>query len=436
MASGSSISPPPEAYRYWPTGDYIIKGADKRTQRFIFYQQSWTPFEHTKLLRLKTALQDKQIGVPTEWDDATLLRLMYGTGWKTRKSVEAVLKHLTWLSQAPPDPDLESLRLQPLLTSGCLYIHGRDSRYRPCIIMSYPKFNFKQYTIDDYFPLVRYLLDLVIEKMMIPGQVENWVSITDMGKMGLTDLPIGQIKRIIEVLQDNYKCRLGFNVIVNAPTTVNLLWTVVKKFMDKEVVEKMAITGKSTDPLIQRHFNPLQVEEKYGGAVANAVSYWPPIFPNGPYEATGMRPGGLLSDYSSYDTYHPVVEYEEVEIEEKQELYAVEEVEGAKEVDEDAISLGKSIEAIPGDKAVIDRIDTEEFGVKEAPEPKESLLSPNASYRSQEVYSDMPQLGGHKRQGNEPQGTEYKVVIDDPVRASWSCCGVQRCQKTSLCLVF
>jgi len=437
MASALPISPPLEAYRYWPSGDYILKGLQKRAQRFIFYHQSWTSFETTKLERLKAALSERKIALPPVWDDSTLLRLMYGTGWKTRKSVEAVLKHLDWIHQAPLDKILESTHLRPLLESGCLYIHGRDGRYRPCLVMCYPKFDFRRYTIDDYLPLIRYLLDLVIEEMMIPGQVENWVTISDMGKMGLTDLPTGQLKRIIEVLQDNYKCRLGFNVVVNAPTSVNMIWAVVKRFMDKDTVEKISITGKSTDALLHRHFHPSQIEEKYGGSAPNLSLFWPPAFPPPPFEPATIASGSLLSEESSYRAFHPEADLAVGEV----GLSAVEEVEGGEEIDEEGDfnhREGKAEaegESDPGETVVI--VKASNRGLQEAPEPKESLLPThielNSFEKPPEASSEIPPAFEKHRYS---EVSDEKVEIDEPVKANWGCCGMQRGQKTAFCVVF
>jgi len=35
-----------------------------------------------------------------------------------------------------------------------------------------------------------YLFEIIINEMMIPGQVENWIFIMDLQHMGLTSLPI------------------------------------------------------------------------------------------------------------------------------------------------------------------------------------------------------------------------------------------------------
>ena len=122
-----------------------MRGSGTHSQRFIFYKQTFTPFESEKLLRLKTALKDQQVDIPAHWDDCVLLRLCYGTHWKTRNAVAAVQTHLEWRRMyVPSNYSMMFEQMRPLLEAGTLYVHGRDCRYRPCIIMNYPKFNFRQ----------------------------------------------------------------------------------------------------------------------------------------------------------------------------------------------------------------------------------------------------------------------------------------------------
>jgi len=154
-------------------------------------------------------------------------------------------------------------------------------------------------------PLIGFFLDYVIDNMFLPGQVENWVTITDMGNMGLSDLPINvsptqQLRKLIEILQQNYRCRLAHNYVLNAPTSVTVVWAIIKKFIDRDTVERISITGKRSDPSLLQLFNPRQVEEHYGGTAPNLTQFWPPIVPEGPFEAPGQLPGALLSRHSSY----------------------------------------------------------------------------------------------------------------------------------------
>lgn len=396
---------------------------------------------------MKAALRSQGVELPSDWDDNLLLRQVYGTNWKTRNAVAAVLKHLEWRKTAmPPDYKILFPTVLPLLHSGCLYIHGRDCRYRPCIIMQYPRFNFREHSIDEYLPLIGFFLDYVIDNMMLPGQIETWVSITDMGKMGLSDLPISQLRKVIEVLQNNYKCRLGRNFVVNAPTSVNVVWTIVKKFLDKDTVEKMSITGKSFDPALLQNFHPSQIEEKYGGQAPNLTTFWPPIVPDSPFEAPGMQPGELLSQKSSYKepvshTHYdaPMMQphserlVEEAKVEPKESITAVssqpaQASASTKESYHDSASMVVFLEnpcfASPPPQQLDDQ-----------PPPELELKYPEELKTSEEFEEKaaIPIL-------NEPSNkhSEARIVIEGAVPASFSCCGVRGCtfQKSSMCVLF
>lgn len=159
--------------------------------------------------------------------------------------------------------------------------------YRPILVINFNKFNFKKVAIQDYIYQISFFLDYVIENMMNPGKVENWVVITDFEKSGLSDLGFGSVKQVMAVLADYYRCRLGCNYIVNPSKTVYYLWTLVKPFLDEVVIDKMKILNKSQPDEIFNHCNRYQVEEKYGGKAPNVTQYWPPIMPDGPYDLYG-----------------------------------------------------------------------------------------------------------------------------------------------------
>jgi hypothetical protein len=101
-------------------------------------------------------------------------------------------------------------------------------------------------------------------------------------------------------LQQNYRCRLAHNYVLNAPTSVTVVWAIIKKFIDRDTVERISITSKHSDPSLLQLFNPRQVEERYGGTAPNLTQFWPPVVPQSPFEAPGQLPGALLSRHSSF----------------------------------------------------------------------------------------------------------------------------------------
>jgi len=95
--------------------------------------------------------------------------------------------------------------------------------------------------------MVIYVQEEVIKRMMIPGQVENWIIIYDIQNMGLTDLPMSSLKEVIGVVSANYGGRLYKLFAVNAPSSIYFAWQAVKTVLDAVTVDKITIAKTNTD---------------------------------------------------------------------------------------------------------------------------------------------------------------------------------------------
>lgn len=115
---------------------------------------------------------------------------------------------------------------------------------------------------------------MMIDKMFIPGQVESWIVIYDLGGMGLSEMPIGAIKTITGKMSLNFSGRLGKLYMVNAPGSMWLGWKTVSAFLDPVTVDKIKVTKSSFEKSLFEIADPSQVEEKYGGTQPNRTEYW------------------------------------------------------------------------------------------------------------------------------------------------------------------
>jgi hypothetical protein len=120
----------------------------------------------------------------------------------------------------------------------------------------------------------------VIENMLLPGHIENWVVISDMGHHGISPSNLSSLKQVIKVLTDNYRCRLGVNYVLNPPKTVYFIWSCIKPFLDDVLIEKIKIIKSNYSPELLAHCNHSQLEVKFGGHAPNLTKYWPPYIPN------------------------------------------------------------------------------------------------------------------------------------------------------------
>ena len=157
--------------------------------------------------------------------------------------------------------------------------------------------------------MIAFLLDYLIENMLLPGKVENWVVISDFERNGFGELGFSSLKQVMGILTDNYRCRLGCNYVINPAKAVYYMWTCMKPFLDEVLIEKVKILNKPHPAELFNHCNPYQVEEKYGGRAQNIHTYWPPIMPNAPYNLNGVPQQSLevpFADKSYESELNPV----------------------------------------------------------------------------------------------------------------------------------
>ena len=79
-----------------------------------------------------------------------------------------------------------------------MYIHGRDRNYRP-ILITHPGRIAEFVCISPRTPqedcpdkiaqVCIFMFEYIFHYMIIPGKVENWTVIVDLGKVGVTDIP-------------------------------------------------------------------------------------------------------------------------------------------------------------------------------------------------------------------------------------------------------
>jgi hypothetical protein len=287
---------PQEAFRYIPTGNKVFTGSGKSIVRFIFYETDFTEFEKLEMEKFKEFLESKQLNISNEVRDEEILRALIGCKFEHEKTLTAIVNSLRW-RQENMSSGLESLRtrVEVLLNSGCIYIHGRDHRYRPLIVLNAGRFDLERFKSQDYCDLLCFVLEYCVTHLMIPGKIENWIIITDLNRQGLTSLPLQELKGVIKTLQDNFRCRMIVNYVVNSPRSLKFIWTVVKGFVEEHTVNKIRILREGQPSEIKMHFALSQVEKKYGGTADDLThQFWPPTLPPGPFESEDDEPGAHL----------------------------------------------------------------------------------------------------------------------------------------------
>jgi CRAL/TRIO domain len=285
------IIPPKEAYRYWPSPEKCLIETEEFVERLVFAKQDFKEWEKVVLEQLEKYLIQHNLKIN---DRLMKLRFLYGQGWNIPQTYEALKYDLNWKQEWPSCKSMMPL-LNEILSSGGAYIHGRDHYYRPAIILRpsiLAKFSYQLHLSCAYF-----LMEFILETMLIPGQIENWVVLVDLKNFRAAD--VFNHRKLIAELFTHYPCRLGKMFLLRCGKNVSGL----NKILPQNTLYKVQIVESDSEMLT--HFNPQQLEARYGGSANNLKSFWPPFVPSSSFRGAHDPAKNFLSTHSSYKEYFP-----------------------------------------------------------------------------------------------------------------------------------
>ena len=131
---------------------------------------------------------------------------------------------------------------------------------------------------------VVYLLDFVIENMLLPGHVESWVLLLDFNNLHLYHLPTKvlfpqEIAAALKLLTLLYSSRVAHGFVLNAGRS---LWAKVSALLSDRTAGKFKVCRDGEAGRVLEEVNEDNLERKYGGKGVSPQSYWPPEFPLAP----------------------------------------------------------------------------------------------------------------------------------------------------------
>lgn len=287
---------PDIAYRYRPTEDYLYSGEKTGIKRSIYYKTQFTVFEKAAILEFKNYVKDKLPckTVPEFFGDEEVLRILIRFKFNNKRAVDGLIGEIEWrTSMLPNSYHSLGLQVQPMVNSGIIYISGRDNRYRPLIIILSEKLSQLKNQIEKISYLLIFFIEFIRSELSIPGKVENFILLVDMAGRTIKDSPIKELKKLYEIIQTHYPDYLSLNYIINSAGK-GMFGSMFSNFMDAEITRKTLWDKSNGSDYLSIHFNPGQLEKKYGGNLENYSEFWPVVMPPGPYAASGETEDAFL----------------------------------------------------------------------------------------------------------------------------------------------
>ncbi|EKX72319.1 conserved hypothetical protein [Theileria equi strain WA] len=283
----------PDYVREFKPTEELIKSTTKSGAkiRFIFSDVEFTDFEKEHIHAFKIFATQKLDGPQLEsglaiesfsrrfnntvfGNDGYLLRYLISNDYSYPDVLNDMYNHLKWRKSTLP---IRRIDVESEIARGFVYIHGRDKFMRPIIVMRSALMDKNRH--EAILKTIYFMLELCIEKLLVPGRVEQWKVIIDLDGTNLFNIQVALLKQIAKSLSVNYRARLSQMFIINAPFILSCIWNLVKNVIPQVTQEKIVISsGKNSKKLLDMA-HPSQLEARFGGKAPNVTMFDIPIMP-------------------------------------------------------------------------------------------------------------------------------------------------------------
>eukprot|EP00796_Vickermania_ingenoplastis_P005909 gene5909-4224_t len=195
-------------------------------------------------------------------DLRTYLRFVRATEANTEESKKRLQATLEWRKVAKPYL-ITAEQISSIFKALTMRVGGRCKAGRPILIMTLAVPN--EFDVQDRVNLLVYILEITERKGY--EQITWIIDFGEMGKHKRDDRYKESRKKTMEILQQHYPERLGLMLLYRTPWYINLLFPVVRPFLDKRTREKVFKTGGKVEDLA-KYVDLDQIPQFMGGTYA------------------------------------------------------------------------------------------------------------------------------------------------------------------------
>ena len=278
-------------YRYFPNeNDIMVKNKNpKDNYRFIFNGVDKTPYEKEKLEELYKYITEKENDInnsfPEWWLESDTLRYLQATNYDVKKTYNLIKENLKSTDQAIKIIDK---RIRFILNYGFIYMYGRDMHFRPIIIVEVKKscelLDKLNYTFDELSQAMLFFMNYIVNYILLPGQIENWILICDLKDVGIGKL--NQFKNILSSL-NKFRGRVFRNYILNLGSFMRTAASGFLSFFGSNSTKKIVMVDSDKYDVMQEFIRKENLQIKHGGTAPDVIygedNLFPPNVPSDKY---------------------------------------------------------------------------------------------------------------------------------------------------------
>jgi hypothetical protein len=248
-----------------------------------------TPYEKEKLEELTKYITEKEKDInnffPEWWLESDTLRYLQATNYDIKKTHTLIKENIKNTKQTIKIIDK---RIRFILNYGFIYMYGRDMHFRPIIIVEVNKsselMDKLKYTFDELNQAMIFFVNYIVNYILLPGQIENWIMICDLKSVGVGKL--GQFKSILNTL-NRFRGRVFRNYILNLGSFMRAAASGILSVLGSSSAKKIIMVENGKYEVMQQYIRKENLQIKYGGTAPNVIygddNLFPPHVPSDIY---------------------------------------------------------------------------------------------------------------------------------------------------------
>jgi hypothetical protein len=200
--------------------------------------------------------------------DVILLRWLRARKWQISSAVQLMMDTLKWRHEWGVRKLMEKGESDLIVeecSSSKIYHMGKDKFDRPVTYVHASEHIKGQFPLESTEKLI--VLTMELGRYLAESHIEQGTVVLDMGNVTLKNLDYQHIKFMINTMQNYYPECLGLALVVNAPWTFNIVWNVIRPWLDPVVESKIHFIKTSKD-LIE-FIDPSNIPQRLEGNQLN-----------------------------------------------------------------------------------------------------------------------------------------------------------------------
>lgn len=269
--------PPKEGYLYFPEGpNLFLELPGSKIQRKVFEDSSsYLPIEIDMLSQLNSELLINKVSLHSNISEGDKLRFLHAVNFNLNETIQLLRNNSEFRDKYSFifDEPITGVT-KDILNSGIIYVHGRDTDYRPIIVFNLSDYMKQKdaYTEEEWSHAILFLCSYVITKLLIPGQVETWNVILNLEDLSVFNSLPSDLRNIMSVMQGHYKGRLHLIYIFGLSLALGFIKSIYFT-MYPNAEKKVKVINKSNYEIeLHSLVSPYQLEKRFYGLQEDITS--------------------------------------------------------------------------------------------------------------------------------------------------------------------